>query len=553
MDERVNAKRQKHGGTTAAVAAEPSAAPLWNRDCYHSSSEKCDYESFHFHSFVTGDAATLPASPPVQVSWLTHLKWISSADTMQQSAQAQTQTQPLDTVSIPDSTANHNPLDNDDAVQNEVAYLNQKLLQVKRRLKPAAERCANAVNNMPTAAATTPTRDGSILTSRSTNVTTGTARQEFAEARRACNPMEVLGEGQWNGLNSMFMNRSAIKLANIDAALGFCLTRLPTTSQNGNNGNKIFVFADLCGAPGGFSEYIQWRCSTSSVPCRGYGMSLMGANEHGRGLPWKLDDNRSRQNCYHICHGADGTGDVQNWDNIVALQQMIRNDDVSQIHRPSITQTNDNTDCQIDSGRVHLVVADGGLDAQRDSENQEQVAQKLIVCEVAAALTLLQTQGTLVLKLFGFQTRVMRVVLRHLFLSFHDLIAIKPISSRPASAERYVVCVGFRGNPPGWDARQWCNHMYLESPCPYTDNALLGNSSNFADAERCLARYLNEFDRDLSHLNLKACFSILSYLESKYMYIQASNHSAQWGEFRSNIEAPRINIASYRIAWCLDS
>jgi cap1 methyltransferase len=543
MDERENVKRQKHGGTAAAVVAATPPAPAWNRDCYHSSAENCDYERF---DSVVGDATTLPAPPPVQVSWLTHLQWISSADMMQQTAQ----THPLGIVSIQDSGDNNSPMDEDAVVQNEVVHLNQQLLQVKRRLKPAAERCADAVNNMSTTAATTLSCVGSMTSSRSTSITT--ARQEFAEARRACNPMEVLGEGQWNGLNSMFMNRSAIKLANIDAALGFCLTGLPTTSPNGNNGPQEFVYADLCGAPGGFSEYIQWRCSTSSVPCRGYGMSLMGANEHGRGLQWKLDDNRSRTKCYRICHGADGTGDVQNWDNIVALQQMIRNDDVSQTHRPCTAPTN-GTDCQSDSGRVHLVVADGGLDAQRDSENQEQVAQKLIVCEVAAALTLLQNHGTLVLKMFGFQTRVMRIVLRHLFLSFQDLIAIKPISSRPASAERYVVCVGFRGNPPGWDARQWCNRMYLESPCPHTDNAILGNSCNFAHAERCLARYLDEFDRDLSHLNLKTCFSILSYLESKHMHIQASNHPGQWNEFRSNIEAPRINIASYRIAWCLDS
>jgi hypothetical protein len=50
-----------------------------------------------------------------------------------------------------------------------------------------------------------------------------------------------------------------------------------------------------------------------------------------------------------------------------------------------------------------LVLADGGFDAQRDSEDQEGLALRLIACQAGAAISLLATGGALVLKCFNFQ------------------------------------------------------------------------------------------------------------------------------------------------------
>lgn len=115
----------------------------------------------------------------------------------------------------------HNPQPNGSGedLSSSIQSLTRQLLQAKRRLWPAAERCAQAHDSRP--------------------------EREFAEARRICNPMEPLGEGNKKGLNQMFMNRAAIKLANIDAILDFALTAVKVEN---------FFFVDLCGAPGGFSE-----------------------------------------------------------------------------------------------------------------------------------------------------------------------------------------------------------------------------------------------------------------------------------------------------------
>lgn len=185
----------------------------------------------------------------------------------------------------------------------------------------------------------------------------------FKRARSACNPAEALGSG-------LFLNRSAMKLANIDAVAGLsasCSGPLPvgrTTGQQGVDGvvgetrrvgggnSRIhefshasataaavfgsrdgkweqqqrqqqqgeekteqqeeeeeegekqqqqqqqqekgqetprggeqprrgsapppFLFADLCGGPGGFSEYLLLRRRQLGLPARGWGISLRG-------------------------------------------------------------------------------------------------------------------------------------------------------------------------------------------------------------------------------------------------------------------------------------
>ena len=374
----------------------------------------------------------------------------------------------------------------------ETNVLSRQLLQVKRRLGPVAEKCA--------------AQSGGETTSQI----------EFVEARRAGNPYEFLGEGQMGGLNELFMNRSAIKLANIDALLGFHLT----------SGCENLLFADLCGAPGGFSEYVMRRCIHSGMSsCTGYGMSLIGSNENGHGLQWKLDNfshsEGGTQVNYRVCLGSDGTGDILNWGNVEALQGMIKQD----------AHPNRDDKPGESSGKVQLVLADGGIDAQRDAEDQEGMTQKIIVCQVSAALGLLQKGGTLVVKMFGFQTSVVQSVLRYLFSTFDSMVAVKPISSRPASAERYVICAGFKGSPKGWNGPRWRNRMFL---------------GNIGGESLQLERYLAEFDRDMLALNLKACHAILSYMEAKSVNPSGQNFPNHLWEVRAGAD-----VDDYKLAWHL--
>ena len=381
-----------------------------------------------------------------------------------------------------------------------IKSLSQQLIQVKRKLWPAAEKCAAVWDSTP--------------------------GDEFWRARAFANPMEALGESRHGGLNQMFINRSAIKLANIDAILEFRLSD-PHTTKNGATSH--FLFADLCGAPGGFSEYIMKRIRSkrSGCVCRGYGISLVGKNEHGNGAIWRLDDfcesDDSFSINFRVHYGSDGTGDLYNWENVKRFQNDIQLD----LQEAMISQK-----------KMNLVVADGGFDAQRDSECQEELAQKLVLCELAAALELLGDGGTMVLKLFGCRTEAIRMAMRSMYDFFHSMEFIKPVSSRPASSERYVVLSGFQGLPRDWEGGQsWINNVLI-------GNCLREDSKFYSE----MVISLDRFDRDMLLLNLKACFAILSRLERKIAAKELSNSIAKT-EFRE--ERERINTNMYKHNWQL--
>jgi cap1 methyltransferase len=248
------------------------------------------------------------------------------------------------------------------------------------------------------------------------------------------------------------------------------------------------------------------------------------------GTPWKLPpltntvENGCRVHC-RICYGADGTGDIYRWENVVTLQHEIQSD----LHKPGLSQHDT---------KVHLVMADGGFDAQRDSECQEELTQKLIVCQVAAALSLLKPGGTLVVKMFGFQTSTVRCIMTSLSELFQELMVVKPISSRPASSERYVVAAGFLGVDPDWDGQRW------------RDKMLLGdwNSRGKTVGRSMINQFLDDCDRDLLTLNLKACFAILSCLERKAEALSSGDgESYHWRPKR-----PMVNVEMYKDAWRLN-
>lgn len=271
------------------------------------------------------------------------------------------------------------------------------------------------------------------------------------------------------------------------------------------------------------------------------------------GTPWKLQEFSQFEHGtylqYRICSGADGTGDVFCWENVEALREMMMADCCEQprLKTPASSTEGEHGNDNQKVGKAHLILADGGFDAQRDSEHQEEVAQKLIICEAAAGLALLRVGGTLVIKMFGFQTEVIRALVRDLDSMFHQLVALKPISSRPASAERYLVCSNFKGLPsPRWDGRKWISRMFL---------GLHGQPQQQQLSQRIVC-YLDQFDCDMLGLNLKACFHVLSFLESKCLAAntnagQSNSFVSDFGYSSSNDNDSIVDIEAYKHAWQL--
>jgi 23S rRNA U2552 (ribose-2'-O)-methylase RlmE/FtsJ len=219
----------------------------------------------------------------------------------------------------------------------------------------------------------------------------------FQRHRLSGSPFEGIGK-------SVFTNRAAVKLANLDSL--FSLTTQPAEDAVARDaGRPPLIFVDLCGAPGGWSEYLLWKVPSAE----GYALSL--STERG-GLSWNVSSPR-----LHV--SRDGDGDILSDGDRFATAFVPRAAD--------------------------LVVADGGTDnAPGREDRQEQDGQRLFIAETATALKCLALGGSYVLKLFDCVTLPTIELMYLLSLCFQETHLIKPMTSRPANSERYLVCKGYR-------------------------------------------------------------------------------------------------------------
>ncbi|RCH97575.1 FtsJ methyltransferase domain-containing protein 2 [Rhizopus stolonifer] len=229
-------------------------------------------------------------------------------------------------------------------------------------------------------------------------------RELVAQARSKSNPFERIG-------NAIFMNRAAVKLAAIDADFGVTAVK----------GNKPLTFLDICGGPGGFSEYLIWRIYSWGESCFGYGITLKSDRDE---MNWHTEKFREDiPQKLTLIHGEDGTGNLYRLENIKQVESVVAQG--------------------TDEG-VDLAVADGasGFDFSGQEAQQEQLAQKLLLCEIITMLSTLRAGGTFVCKFFDMLTPFTVNLVWLLYQLFDEIAITKPFSSRPANSERYVVCRG---------------------------------------------------------------------------------------------------------------
>lgn len=223
----------------------------------------------------------------------------------------------------------------------------------------------------------------------------GLDRSSFLAARAACNPCEGLKNGG-------FVCRSALKLANLDAMTNWSLC------------SRLVRYVDVCSAPGGFTEYIWWR---SEGKASGWAISLRGSNDDGEGVALK-----GSKRAISVW-GPTGNGDIY-------------------VHA--------NADSLIEAARpVQLCVADGGFEANRDAKDQDLRLERLALCEAAVAWASLAVGGSFVLKLFlPLKSRGTLAILALAAADFDQFALVKPLASRAASGEIYLVAIGFRNRDP---------------------------------------------------------------------------------------------------------
>lgn len=189
--------------------------------------------------------------------------------------------------------------------------------------------------------------------------------------------------------------------------------------------------AFLAEGPGGFMEALA-RFRASAHSCRNggvtpiddlHGITLVPSTGSGRGVPaWRLPSSQLlRPGSFTVHQGADGTGNLYSVANI------------------------DHFADAVGRGSCDVVTADGGFDFSSNFNGQEEASMRLIACEVLGALMLQRAGGALILKVYDMKARATIRLLHALRTCYRCVRLIKPLTSRPANSEKYVLCCGFHG------------------------------------------------------------------------------------------------------------
>lgn len=268
---------------------------------------------------------------------------------------------------------------------------------------------------------------------------------------------------------SIFLNRGII-MANIDAVFNLC------PKEGGLIAPKSpypLIFCSLNDAPGGFTQYIQWKCPNAY----GYGISVA---QNKDGIKWEKDAiDISR---FNIDNCPDGTGNVvQNVDYITnwILEKAQLSPDLS------IAKLNK------DNRGVELVLANGGSSIGKNVNGliieNENIVFPVILAEVLIALKILWPNGSMVVRLFEIFNENTAGLLYIVSNLFNYVTLFKPLSSHSSSTEIYLIARGYNKNRLALEAinlltkansiqisNSWVTNL-INIPKAFTDNLRIIN------------------------------------------------------------------------------
>ncbi|EFN75874.1 Uncharacterized protein KIAA0082-like protein [Harpegnathos saltator] len=229
----------------------------------------------------------------------------------------------------------------------------------------------------------------------------GLNKVEMRKARTRSNAYETIR-------TAGFLNRAAVKMANINKACNFMFT------DGVDMKDELLYFADVCAGPGGFSEYI---LSRKKWHAKGFGFTLKNEND------FKLDEFFAGPcETFHPFYGSKDNGDVYDPKNQIEFRDLIMKHTYGK--------------------GVHFMMSDGGFSVEGKENIQEILSKRLYLCQCLIALMIVRTGGHFVTKLFDLFTPFSVGLVYLMYRCFDSVCIFKPNSSRPANSERYLICKG---------------------------------------------------------------------------------------------------------------
>ncbi len=184
---------------------------------------------------------------------------------------------------------------------------------------------------------------------------------------------------------------------------------------------ETMTMCGLAEGPGGFIEaFVNYRKKYFNKCDNIFGITLKSCNKDIPG--WKKSKNFLNNNPnITITYGKDDTGNLYNVDNIKSLRKLVNHNNVD------------------------FITADGGFDFSIDFNKQEQLAYRMIFCEIVSALSIQKKGGIFICKIFDIYTNITLQFIYLLGYFYEEVYITKPYTSRPANSEKYLVCKNFKG------------------------------------------------------------------------------------------------------------
>lgn len=159
---------------------------------------------------------------------------------------------------------------------------------------------------------------------------------------------------------------------------------------------------------------------------------------------------RKRQNKNDLYYGMtlmDNHIDVPKWSKITNLMKEMQN--IKLVFGPKndgnlYLKHNLDFICKHYENSMHFITGDGGFDYSIDFNKQEENSINLIYCEVLYALIMQKSGGCFVLKMFDIFHRNTIEILSLLCYFYEKVHIYKPLTSREANSEKYIVCLNFK-------------------------------------------------------------------------------------------------------------
>ena len=248
--------------------------------------------------------------------------------------------------------------------------------------------------------------------------------QDWDQFKKYTNPYEYIHSNLPNRRKSVSkykpLSRSFFKMVEIINTFNLippvCIppTLPPGLFPPNSQGIRTFHLAE---GPGGFIEAVA-KLRNCPIDCY-VGMTIQCGSVNEDVPGWKKSARFLRENPnVYIENGVDGTGDILQLANFAGCYEKY-------------------------ASSMDLITADGGFDFSLDFNHQEVHIARLLFAQIAYALVMQRRGGNFVLKIFdSFMGHTIDLI--YLLSSMYEKVYItKPLTSRFANSEKYIVCQGF--------------------------------------------------------------------------------------------------------------